>query len=705
MHSIRVALLALLFSLAAWASDISQPASASPYLTLANAASTGTTVNTLTIMTGAPSTAVIATTASTGGVVGITVAGAGTTGNATIQILGQAACVFSGATTAGDYVQISGVTGGDCVDAGSTYPTSGGQVIGRVLSTNGGAGTYQVDLFPAEIQPGSGGGSGTVTSVSFTGGIISVATPTTTPAFTVAGTSGGIPYFASGSTWASSTAGTAGDLILWGGAGTAPSDAGFLGSNVVRKDAANVGAAAMTLNMAASTVANALRVPAQAGATCGATGCETEDTTAAMYHDYTNGVDSLVVTVAAGSIPTNNHCAKFTVSGSTVTLADNGAVCDSAAGTVTSVSFTGGLISVATATTTPALTVAGTSGGVPYFSSASAWASSAAGTTGHLMLWGGAGNAPTDGGAPSTTTALSSITQATAGNTIANSTNAQVWNWALTGSTVGMTFGETTAASSTGNALVAITLKATSTAIPLEITNPSLGATPGLNTTDAVEAINTTAAATGAQQISPCVHWEGQGWKTTATAASEAVDWCAYVLPVQGAANPTSELVFASSINGGAYTTQAYLTTAAVLEISNVTAAGTLVLSSTNTNPINFDNGGLIKAQVSSAGLTSIIGLQSANGTKFTISGCSAGTTVGGPSSGSFVSGTTGTCTVVITINGATGMTAANGWACHAADLTTPANLISQSASTTTTCTVTGTTNSGDTITFLAMGF
>jgi hypothetical protein len=42
---------------------------------------------------------------------------------------------------------------------------------------------------------------GTVTSVSFTGGLISVATATTTPAFTVAGTSGGIPYFSSTSTW------------------------------------------------------------------------------------------------------------------------------------------------------------------------------------------------------------------------------------------------------------------------------------------------------------------------------------------------------------------------------------------------------------------------------------------------------------------------------------------------------------------------
>jgi hypothetical protein len=65
-------------------------------------------------------------------------------------------------------------------------------------------------------------GSGTVTSVSFTGGIITVATGTTTPAFTVAGTSGGIPYFASGTTWASSAALTQYGIVYGGGAGAAP---------------------------------------------------------------------------------------------------------------------------------------------------------------------------------------------------------------------------------------------------------------------------------------------------------------------------------------------------------------------------------------------------------------------------------------------------------------------------------------------------
>ena len=66
----------------------------------------------------------------------------------------------------------------------------------------------------------------------------------------------------------------------------------------------------------------------------------------------------------------------------------------SGVGTVSTVSFTGGLLSVATPTTTPAFTVAGTSGGIPYFSAATTWASSAALTQYGLVIGGGAGATP-----------------------------------------------------------------------------------------------------------------------------------------------------------------------------------------------------------------------------------------------------------------------------------------------------------------------
>ena len=93
------------------------------------------------------------------------------------------------------------------------------------------------------------------------------------------------------------------------------------------------------------------------------------------------------------------------------------------------------------------------------------------------------------------------------------------------------------------------------------------------------------------------------------------------------------------------------------------------------------------------------------NGTKFTLTGCSADTTVGAATVGKFTSRTTGTCTVVITMNGATGLTAPTGWECYANDLTTPANLIGMSSSTTTTATITGTTVTGDVVSFGCQGY
>jgi hypothetical protein len=94
----------------------------------------------------------------------------------------------------------------------------------------------------------NGKGSGSVTSVaqSFTGGLISVAgSPITTSgtlALTVAGTSGGIPYFSSTSTWATSAALTASALVLGGGAGAAPATT-TTGTGVVTALGVNTGTA------------------------------------------------------------------------------------------------------------------------------------------------------------------------------------------------------------------------------------------------------------------------------------------------------------------------------------------------------------------------------------------------------------------------------------------------------------------------------
>lgn len=103
----------------------------------------------------------------------------------------------------------------------------------------------------------------------------------------------------------------------------------------------------------------------------------------------TAGSWTLTLPSSAG---TNGYVLQTDGSGNTSWVAQSGG--GGGSGTVTSVSFTGGLITVATPTSTPALTVAGTSGGVVYFSSASTWASSTALAANALVIGGGAGAAP-----------------------------------------------------------------------------------------------------------------------------------------------------------------------------------------------------------------------------------------------------------------------------------------------------------------------
>ena len=139
------------------------------------------------------------TTASTGAAEEISVAGGLT---------------LSGGTLTGTSGTVTSVTGtAPVVSSGGATPAI--SMPAATTSVNG----Y---LTSTDWTTFNGKGSGTVTSVSLTGGIITVATATTTPALTVAGTSGGIPYFSSSSTWATSAALTASALVVGGGAGAAP---------------------------------------------------------------------------------------------------------------------------------------------------------------------------------------------------------------------------------------------------------------------------------------------------------------------------------------------------------------------------------------------------------------------------------------------------------------------------------------------------
>ena len=91
------------------------------------------------------------------------------------------------------------------------------------VTASGGSGTHADWNINLVGQPGTNGaGSGTVTSVAFSGGLIAVTNPSAAASMTVAGTSGGLPYFSSASTWGSSGVLAANGVVLGGGAGTAP---------------------------------------------------------------------------------------------------------------------------------------------------------------------------------------------------------------------------------------------------------------------------------------------------------------------------------------------------------------------------------------------------------------------------------------------------------------------------------------------------
>lgn len=181
--------------------------------------------------------------------------------------------------------------------------------------------------------------TGTVTSVGFTGGLISVATPTTTPAFTVAGTSGGMPYFNSASTWATTAALASGQFILGGGAGVAPSTSfsvvpvvnggtatGSTLTGIVR--GGNPFTASELSGDAITSGSNAVTVQRLNGATI--------PLSAAVLSS--NASNQLVASAVQGNglkaqlstgTTTTNDCVKFDANGNTV---DAGAACGSGGG-------------------------------------------------------------------------------------------------------------------------------------------------------------------------------------------------------------------------------------------------------------------------------------------------------------------------------------------------------------------------------------
>ncbi len=133
--------------------------------------------------------------------------------------------------------------------------------------------------------------------------------------------------------------------------------------------------------------------------------------------------------------------------------------------------------------------------------------------------------------------------------------------------------------------------------------------------------------------------------------------------------------------------------------VAIIKGTGTAVLSATGTNSATIGPAINLGGQTTAPAFTS-------GGTKFTTSGagCTVASTVGGATAGQFTANTTGTCTTTITMNGATGMTAANGWTCWSSDITTGV-AGAQTASSATTATIAIVTTSGNTVSFGCIGY
>lgn len=122
-------------------------------------------------------------------------------------------------------------------------------------------------------------------------------------------------------------------------------------------------------------------------------------------------------------------------------------------------------------------------------------------------------------------------------------------------------------------------------------TATSIAAAGAFSTTQAIAAVstdgvlltNTTSATAGAQKWSPRLHFTGQGWKTTATAGSQTVDFIEELQPVQGAANPTANLVWSSQINGAGYNARMTFSDVGALNVTSVLSGSAFYKSSVST--------------------------------------------------------------------------------------------------------------------------
>lgn len=120
---------------------------------------------------------------------------------------------------------------------------------------------------------------------------------------------------------------------------------------------------------------------------------------------------------------------------------------------------------------------------------------------------------------------------------------------------------------------------------------PALGTTPN----QGITLTNTTAAALGAQQVSPWFSLIGQGWNTTSN-ASQPAEFAFHVLPVQGT-TVTQRLLLRSRVNNGSWGTCAQF-------YNQQDPAGIAMTLSSNYGSVDFNIGGAgtLRTNLSSTG-------------------------------------------------------------------------------------------------------
>src|SRR5207244_413105 len=111
---------------------------------------------------------------------------------------------------------------------------------------------------------------------------------------------------------------------------------------------------------------------------------------------------------------------------------------------------------------------------------------------------------------------------------------------------------------------------------------------------DGLSLINSAAATSGNQRLSPSLHITGAGWATGSGGSSQAVDAQVYLSPVQGVTNPSSNLQIDFAVNGGSYTNQFSFSSAGAFTASTGSFASSsslsLGLAGTNVGSVAFNN-------------------------------------------------------------------------------------------------------------------